>query len=137
MRSLLILGTIVCLVFAGCGTTTQVIPGVPAQTNITVTHYTVLNAEKLLEASNAAADFFLLQEKQNEAFVKANLPQVHAFAEKMRRDFNNVLIRADNALNAYKAHQTADNQTTLDSIMKAMESWLADIKANTAKIKGN
>ncbi len=84
MKRLPILLLCLCLGFAtpvafiGCGTTNLL------TTSATPNEKVVINAEKTLSTSKDTLTFFLQQEYQNKAFVKAHLPQVHQFAEYLR-----------------------------------------------------
>ena len=62
----------------------------------------VINAEKTLRISKDTFDVFLHLEKNHEAQIKANLPQVHQFAEYLRKNAPGWLITANTLKNDYK-----------------------------------
>ena len=71
-------------------------------TGVTANQNVVVDAEKTIAISTETFDTFLKAEHDNRAFVKTHLPQVHSFAEYLRPRYNNWLLDADHAKNAYK-----------------------------------
>lgn len=140
MKNLITLFASICigsaLFLSGCGTS-GALPFVPAATNVQASTYSVQGAEKLLATAHDTLDLFLGLDDLNRAAVKQQLPQVHAFAEKMRSNnyAANLLERGNNAKNAFKHNRTADNQASLNTIMVTIASLQADLETNTAKLK--
>jgi hypothetical protein len=86
----------------------------------------VINAEKTLRLSKDTFDLFLHLEKDNQAFVKSKLPQVHVFAQNLRKNAPDWLITANNLKNDYK-HGNGD----LNALMAALNILTQNI--STAK----
>ncbi len=100
------------LVYTGCGTTGSLLT-----TSVTPQASVVVNAEKTLRVSKDTFDLFLKLEYQNQALVKAKWPQIHQFAEYIRRNAPTWLITANNAKNDYK-----HGRGNLQSLMAAIDT---------------
>ncbi len=98
------------LVYTGCGTTGNLLT-----TSVTPQASVVVNAEKTLRVSKDTFDLFLKLEYQNQALVKAKFPQIHQFAEYLRKNAPTWLITANNAKNAYK-HGNGNLQALMTAI---------------------
>ncbi len=96
--------------FTGCGTTGNLLTS-----SVTPQASVVVNAEKTLRVSKDTFDLFLKLEYQNQALVKAKWPQIHQFAEYIRRNAPTWLITANNAKNAYK-HGNGNLQALMSAI---------------------
>lgn len=84
----------------------------------------LVNAERTVAASFAAANGFVVTEKQNEATVKAKLPAVHAAAERLRRDGPKLFRDARVATKAYKAGaRDEDVMAALAENVGSVEAW--------------
>lgn len=87
----------------------------PLTASLPVNASVVLNAEKTLRTSKDTFDFFLKQEKDNQVLVKETLPQLHTFAEYLRKNAANWLITADRLKNEYK-HGNGNVQALLAAL---------------------
>lgn len=87
----------------------------PLTTAAPVNESVVVNAEKTLRVSKDTFDLFLRIEKDNQALVKSKMPQVHTFAEYLRKNAPTWLITANNLKNDYK-HGRGNLQALLDAI---------------------
>ncbi len=96
--------------FVGCGTTGNLLT-----TSVTPQASVVVNAEKTLRVSKDTFDLFLKLEYQNQALVKTKYPQIHQFAEYIRKNAPTWLITANNAKNAYK-HGNGNLQALMAAI---------------------
>lgn len=134
MKKLLILLCLPALILGGC-VGTGAIPFVPATTNVAVTSYTVQGAETALTAASETVKLFLQLDHQNRALVKAQTPQIHAFAEKCRREFPLLVLRANHAKETFKANRTADGQSTLNSIMLTITQFAAQASTYTTQLQ--
>ncbi len=114
------------IAFTGCGTTNLL------TTSATPNEQVVINAEKTLSTSKDTLTFFLQQEYQNKAFVKAHLPQVHQFAEYLRGQvscgpkttarFTCWLITANDLKNQYK-----HGNGNLQGLMSALDTLTKNV----------
>ncbi len=115
------------LAYTGCGTTGNLLT-----TSATPNEKVVINAEKTLSTSKDTLTFFLQQEYQNKAFVKAHLPQVHQFAEYLRGQvscgpkttarFTCWLITTNDLKNQYK-----HGQGNLQALMAAIDGLTQNV----------
>ncbi len=115
MKKLQIILVVLCLpllpvVYTGCGTTGNLLT-----TSVTPQASVVVNAEKTLRVSKDTFDLFLKLEYQNQALVKAKYPQIHQFAEYIRRNAPTWLTTANNAKNAYK-HGNGNLQALMSAV---------------------
>jgi hypothetical protein len=95
----------------GCGEFMQN----PLTATAPVNESVVVNAEKTLKTSKDTFDFFLHLEKDNEALIKQKLPQIHTFAEYLRKNAPGWLIAANTLKNDYK-HGNGNLQALLDAL---------------------
>lgn len=70
----------------------------------------VVYAERNVKDAATVIDAFLDLEYENQAYVKSNLPEVHAVAEQLRREAPNALREARRLTEVYKLTRTADAQ---------------------------
>jgi hypothetical protein len=83
---------------SGCKTTTTgTTPGTSAPNEAYV-----VNAEKTLRISKDTFDLFLKIEYDNRELVKQRFPQIHTFAEYLRKNAPTWLVTANNLKNDYK-----------------------------------
>ncbi len=101
---------VIPITYTGCGSTGNLLT-----TSVTPQASVVINAEKTLRVSKDTFDLFLKLEYQNQALVKAKFPQIHQFAEYLRKNAPTWLITANNAKNAYK-HGNGNLQALMSAI---------------------
>lgn len=87
----------------------------PLTTPLPVNASVVTNAEKTLRVSKDTFDFFLKLEYDNQTLVKSQFPQIHAFAEYLRKNAANWLITTNKLKNDYK-HGNGDLQALLNAL---------------------
>lgn len=99
-----------CLALTGCNTAPRYAPGADP---------IIVEAERLAEGALDVFDTFLAWERRNEAVIRERFPDVHQFAETLRRPVGRVPQAAawiDALLEAkarYKATRTADALNSL------------------------
>lgn len=123
------------LSFQGCSTTLfgnagNTTPALSASTSSSI----VVASEKTLRVSKDTIDLFLHLEYDNKALVKANFPQVHAFAETLRKQAPDALIAANNAKNAFKHNRNASNQASLMTAVATVSELAAQSQQYINKI---
>lgn len=87
----------------------------PLTTSLPVNENVVVNAEKTLRTAKDTFDFFLHLERDNQTLVKEKLPQVHTFAEYLRKNAVGWLITANQLKNDYK-HGNGNLQALLNAL---------------------
>jgi len=127
MKYILISLTALCLCiapigFTGCGYSGQPIVTTPIAPSESV----VVKAEQTLRISKDTFDIFLRLEKDNHSTVVENAPQIHQFAEYLRRNAPNWLIQANDLKNKYK-----HGEGNLQALLTAIEN----LTANTNQAK--
>lgn len=95
----------------------------------------VVNAEKTLRLAKDTLDLFVKLEYQNQAVVKAKFPQVHEFAEKVRREAPAMLKTADDIKNAYKAHRNDAIAAQLAAAIAAISQVAAQAQTYMPKVQ--
>jgi len=133
---ILLIALCISLIVGGC-TPSGALPGVSPTANVAVSTFSVEYSEKVLASAKDTLVLFLSLDDMNRPLVKEKLPQVHAFAEKLRKnDYAvNLLQRANNAKNTFKHNRTADNQANLNTLMQTVFALQADMNANITKIQ--
>jgi hypothetical protein len=110
------------LIFSGCA---SILPG---------NDPTLVNAERTTALAYTSFDSFFALERNQDAFVKANLPQVHKFANDLRRNAPHYLSSARQATEAYRLNRSAENKATLDTLIAVLQNAMAQIGTYTAEI---
>jgi predicted ATPase len=103
-------------------------------TAATVSSDPVVAAETSLRLAKDTIDIFLHLEKDNQAIVKANAPQIHTFAEYLRAHAADILISANLVKNTYKHNRSADNAANLVTIMATVNQLVAQAAQYTTKL---
>ena len=73
----------------------------------------VVNAERTEKLAFDTVDSFLQFEKTNQTAIKQSAPDVHKYAETLRRNFPMWMFTARSLTNAYKANRTDQNKASL------------------------
>jgi len=94
----------------------------------------LVNAERTTALAYTSFDSFFALERNQDAFVKANLPQVHKFANDLRRNAPQYLASARSATEAYRLNRSAENKATLDTLIAVLTNAMAQIGTYTAEI---
>jgi hypothetical protein len=95
---------------------------------------TLVNAERVNSVAFTTFDSFLALERQQEVYVKANLPQVHSFANNLRVNGQRYLQSARAATEAYRTSRTPENKANLNTAIAVLQAILAQIPNYTTQI---
>lgn len=105
----------------------------------------VVRAEQSLSIGFDTIDTFLKIEHDNQALIKAKVPEVHAFAEKLRAKVTvggktqpfgiSVIQSATDVKNAYKRNRTPENKANLISALAALEGIVRETQQHLTAIK--
>src|ERR1051326_8629133 len=117
-----------CSSLSGCIT----LSGTTAQSAQSAT-ISVVAAEKTLRVAKDTIDLFLHLEYDIQALVKEKFPEVHSFAEKLRRTAPDLLISANNIKNAYKHNRTPENAASLQTILATLQETATQAQQFTNK----
>jgi hypothetical protein len=80
----------------------------------------VVNAERSTSVTAEAINSFLQLERQNEALVIQKTPQIHTYANYVRRNAHNWLATATAAISAYKHNRTPENKLSVDTAIAVL-----------------
>lgn len=94
----------------------------------------VVSAEKTLRVAKDTIDLFLHLEYDNQALVKDKFPEVHAFAEKLRKTAPDLLISANNIKNTYKHNRTPENAASLQTVLSTLQETATQAQQFTNKL---
>lgn len=94
----------------------------------------VVNAERTLAASFDVIDTFLSVEHERRETVRAELPDVHAFAEQLRREAPAALTAAKSAIDAYKASRDRANADAMNNTLAAVETLARQSRLHLSRI---
>jgi hypothetical protein len=105
----------------------------------------VVRAEQTIAIAYDTLDTFLKLEHDNKEMVKAKLPEVHKFAEKLRQPVTvggktqpfgvSVIQSALDVKNAYKRNRTPENKANLITALSALESVVRESQQHLTAIK--
>src|SRR4029077_6823441 len=95
----------------------------------------VINAEKTLRIAKDTLDLFVKLEYDNRAMVIAKFPEVHAFAEKVRREAPAILRTANDAKNAYKYHHAGATAGQVWAAVGIVSELAAQAQRYIAKVQ--
>lgn len=125
---------IFALAFSGCETTTAIWkasttgvslsasgdPGIVHDDTI------VVSTEKALNIALDTFDIFLKIERDNEVGLMKVSPQIHVFAENVRRNGKRWIKSAQVAKNAYRDNRTSQNHANLITAYKTLQAAIAE-----------
>jgi predicted outer membrane protein len=94
----------------------------------------VVRAETTSTSAHDTFDSFLQLEYNNKAYVKENLPEVHKFAENLRKNRQKWETSLRDSTKAYKQNRDANNKANLDTAIAVLNDALRQIPIYTAKI---
>lgn len=89
---------------------------------------TVVNAERTTQVAYNAFDSFFHLERVNEAYIKANAPEVHRFANSLRQNAPNWLSTARILTKTYKQNRTPENKANLETAIHVLEAAIAQVQ---------
>jgi len=105
----------------------------------------VVRAEQSLSIAFDTIDTFLKLEHDNQELVKKKLPEVHAFAQKLRAKVTvggktqpfgiSVIQSATDVKNAYKRNRSPENKANLISALASLEAIVRETQQHLTAIK--
>lgn len=114
--------------FTGC----QQFPTVSQQN----TDQIILRAEQAAQTARATFTLFVHLERDNEALLKTVNPQIHIYANTIRRNGLNWVTALRNATDTFEANRTADNQAYLGTWLATVNNALDQVNKYMATAKG-
>jgi len=99
------------IAFQSCTTVT------PPTISVAATDQIILRAEQTAEVAKTTFNTFVHLERDNEGLLKQASPQIHVWAENIRRNGLNWIVSLRNATKDFKANRTAANQATLNTAL--------------------
>ena len=100
----------------------------------------VVNAEKTTAVANDTFDAFVHLERNNEAYLKTVSPQIHNYANIVRRNGVQWLQSARALTIAYENNRTSQNKANLDTALAVLntaivqsQQYIVQINAQVAK----
>jgi hypothetical protein len=98
----------------------------------------VVNAEKVTRTGNDLLDAFVHLERNNQAALQSVIPkaypQIHAYANLVRRNGVQWLETARACTVAYKNNRSADNKANLDTALAVLGAAIAQSQSYIAQI---
>jgi predicted metal-dependent hydrolase len=105
----------------------------------------VVRAEQSLSIAFDTVDTFLKIEHGNREVIKAKVPEVHAFAEKLRERVTvggktqpyaiSLIQSATEVKNAYKRNRSLENRANLISALASLEALVRETQQHLTAIK--
>lgn len=95
----------------------------------------LVNSERVTSLSYTTFDSFFALERQQEAYVKANLPEVHRFANSLRVHAPKYLASARAATEAYRLNRDEQNKANLQTAIAILQTALSQVQVYTAQIQ--
>ncbi len=95
----------------------------------------LVNAERTTSLAYTTFDSFFALERQQEVYVKENIPAVHKFANNLRGTAPKYLASARAATEAYRLNRDADNKATLNTAVAILQAALDQVQYYTVQIQ--
>ncbi len=95
----------------------------------------LVNAERVTSLSFTTFDSFFALERQQEVYVKANLPAVHRFANQLRGNAPKYLASARAATEAYRLNRDDQNRANLNTAVAILQTALSQVQEYTVQIQ--
>lgn len=95
----------------------------------------LINSERVTSLAFTTFDSFFALERQQEVYVKANLPEVHKFANSLRVNAPKYLGSARAATEAYRLNRDAQNKANLKTAIAILQTALSQVQVYTAQIQ--
>jgi hypothetical protein len=94
----------------------------------------LVNAERTTALAFDAFDSFFALERGQEAYIKANLPEVHKFANSLRVNAPKYLATARVTTEAYRTNRSATNKANLQTATAILQTALSQVQVYTAQV---
>lgn len=101
----------------------------PPTISVAATDQIILRAEQTAQTARLTFDTFVHLERNNEALLKQVNPQIHEYANKLRRNGLNWVTSLRDATKTFKANRTTENQATLTTLIATLTQAIGE--ANT------
>jgi hypothetical protein len=95
----------------------------------------VVHAERTTAIALDVMDAFLRIEHEHRALLDQAVPEIHRFAERLRRDGPQYLATARAATRAYKHSRSPENQFTLQTALAVLQTALTEAQRYIALIE--
>lgn len=107
------------LSFTGCKSTNEVVT-----TSQETADQVILRAEQTAETAKTTLNLFVHVERDNEVALRQINPQIHVFAEKVRRNGIAWIQSLRESTKTFKASRTPENQASLQTWLDTLNSAL-------------
>lgn len=94
----------------------------------------LVRAESVTATAFDTFDSFLKLERNQESYVKANAPQVHQFANSLRRNAADWLKTARITTEAYRTNRTDENRANLNTAIAVVQAALSQVTVYTSQL---
>ena len=94
----------------------------------------VVNAERSTNVAFETINTFLQIEYTNQAWVKANAPQIHTYANYLRGHAKQWVASATDLIGAYKHNRTPENKASLQTAVAVLTTAEVQAQKYTAQI---
>lgn len=94
----------------------------------------LVNAERTTSVAYTTFDSFFALERQQEVYVKANLPEVHKFANSLRANAPRYLAIARATTEAYRLNRDENNKATLNTAIAILQTAISQVQVYTSQI---
>ena len=94
----------------------------------------LVNAEKTTQIAYDAFDSFFALERAQEAYVKANAPAVHKFANSLRVNAPKWLATARATTEAYRLNRSVTNKANLNTAIAILNTAMSQVTVYAAQI---
>lgn len=95
----------------------------------------LVNAERTTTLAFTSFDSFFALERQQQVYVKAHLPQIHTFANDLRKNAPRYLASARAATETYRLNRDATNKATLQTAIALLQTALSQVQNYTIQIQ--
>lgn len=97
----------------------------------------VVNAERTIPSAHDVINAFLKTEAENHATIKANTPQISAYANYIRANFPHWNSTAWATLDAYQQNRTAQNKANLATALAVLAQAVSQAQTYLTQINSH
>lgn len=106
------------------------------QTGVVNDDHIVVRTEQALNIALDTFNIFLKIERDNQVGLEKVSPEIHKFAENVRRNGKNWIKSAQRAKNVYSQNRTAENHANLITAYKTLKTAIAESQSYINKHSG-
>lgn len=99
------------------------------------TDQVILRAEQTAQTARLTFNTLVTLERNNEALLKQVNPQIHEYANKLRRNGLNWVTSLRDATKTFKANRTPENQATLTTLIATLTQAIGESNKYIAEAK--